>query len=171
MPLQVEPISAVFPSGGWTVTLKLHGKILLWFRGFRAWKGRWLPAGGEASYARGMTPHPRCEIIAEAGVNHDGREDLALRLVEAAAETGADTVKFQTFDPAELSTAAAPTAAYQAEAGQGAVQSEMLSRLVLPRDALSRVVDHARVCGVRFLSTPSRRSDLAFRPLMGEPPL
>ncbi len=136
------------------MTLKLHGKILLWFRGFRAWKGRWLPAGGEASYARGMTPHPRCEIIAEAGVNHDGREDLALRLVEAAAETGADTVKFQTFDPAELSTAAAPTAAYQAEAGQGAVQSEMLSRLVLPRDALSRVVDHAGACGVRFLSTP-----------------
>jgi sialic acid synthase SpsE len=102
-----------------------------------------------------MTPDAtRCEIIAEAGVNHDGREDLALRLVEAAAGTGADTVKFQTFDPAELSTALAPTAAYQAEAGQGAVQASMLSRLVLPRDALSRVVDHARACGVRFLSTP-----------------
>jgi sialic acid synthase SpsE len=96
----------------------------------------------------------RCEIIAEAGVNHDGREDLALRLVEAAAETGADTVKFQTFDPAELSTAAAPTAAYQAEAGQGDIQADMLSRLVLPRDSLSRVVEHARACGVRFLSTP-----------------
>lgn len=102
----------------------------------------------------GMRSDPSCEIIAEAGVNHDGREDLALRLVEVAAETGADTVKFQTFDPAELSTASAPTAAYQAEAGQGAVQAEMLARLVLPRDALSRVVDHAAACGVRFLSTP-----------------
>jgi len=102
-----------------------------------------------------MTPDAtRCEIIAEAGVNHDGREDLALRLVEAAAETGADTVKFQTFDPAELSTASAPTAVYQAEAGQGAVQTDMLSRLVLPREALSQVVAHARACGVRFLSTP-----------------
>jgi N-acetylneuraminate synthase len=96
----------------------------------------------------------RCEIIAEAGVNHDGRGDLALRLVDAAVLAGADTVKFQTFDPAELSTAEAPTADYQAAAGQGAVQAGMLSRLVLPRDALSQVVEHARACGISFLSTP-----------------
>ncbi len=97
---------------------------------------------------------PGCEVIAEAGVNHDGREDLAMRLVEAAADAGADTVKFQTFDPAELATAAAPTAAYQSEAGQGAVQAEMLARLVLPTAALRRVVEHASAQGVGFLSTP-----------------
>jgi N-acetylneuraminate synthase len=97
---------------------------------------------------------PGCEVIAEAGVNHDGREDLALRLVEAAAEAGADTVKFQTFDPAELATAAAPTAAYQSDAGQGAVQAEMLARLVLPTAALRRVVEHAGTQGIGFLSTP-----------------
>jgi len=95
-----------------------------------------------------------CEIIAEAGVNHDGREDLALALVDAAASAGADTVKFQTFDPAELATPAAPTAEYQASAGQGATQADMLSRLVLPVAALRRVVDHAGRRGITFLSTP-----------------
>ena len=96
----------------------------------------------------------RCEIIAEAGVNHEGCGNLALRLVDAAVQAGADTVKFQTFDPAELSTASAPTADYQAAAGQGSVQAGMLSRLVGPRDALSQVVAHARTSGIGFLSTP-----------------
>jgi sialic acid synthase SpsE len=95
-----------------------------------------------------------CEIIAEAGVNHDGREDIALALVEAAAAAGADTVKFQTFDPAELTTPQARTAEYQASAGQGATQSDMLARLVLPFDSLRRVVDHARAQDITFLSTP-----------------
>ena len=70
-----------------------------------------------------------CEVIAEAGVNHNGREDLALALVEAAAASGADCVKFQTFDPDDLTAATAPTAAYQAEAGAGANQKAMLEAL------------------------------------------
>lgn len=95
-----------------------------------------------------------CEIIAEAGVNHDGDEAEALRLVAAAARAGADTVKFQTFDPDELATAAAPTAAYQADAGEGARQAEMLRRLSLPLSAWRHIAREAERSGIRFLSTP-----------------
>ncbi len=95
-----------------------------------------------------------CEIIAEAGVNHDGDLDEALRLVAAAAAAGADTVKFQTFDAEELATAQAPTAAYQAEAGEGANQAAMLRRLSLPLSAWPVIAAEARTCGIRFLSTP-----------------
>jgi N-acetylneuraminate synthase len=95
-----------------------------------------------------------CEIIAEAGVNHDGDVGDALRLVATAAETGADTVKFQTFDADELATAGAPTAAYQSAAGEGTDQATMLRRLALPLEAWSRIAREAEACGITFLSTP-----------------
>ena len=54
-------------------------------------------------------------VIAEAGVNHNGDLNLAFRLVEAAANAGADVVKFQTFDAKQLATAIADKASYQKE--------------------------------------------------------
>ncbi|MBX3478349.1 MAG: N-acetylneuraminate synthase family protein [Brevundimonas sp.] len=96
----------------------------------------------------------RCEVIAEAGVNHNGRGDLALDLVEAAAIAQADTVKFQTFDPDDLVTATASTATYQARAGAGEAQKAMLEALALPRPDLKRAARAAEAAGVGFLSTP-----------------
>ena len=76
----------------------------------------------------------RVFVIAEAGVNHNGDVALARRRIAAAAATGADAVKFQTFDPAALAAVGAPTADYQRRAGvEAADQREMLSRLTLPR--------------------------------------
>ena len=103
-----------------------------------------------------------CEVIAEAGVNHNGREDLALALVETAVASGADCVKFQTFDPDDLAVEAAPTAAYQAQAGAGASQKAMLEALVLPCDALRRVARVAEDAGIAFLSTPFDRTSARF---------
>ena len=48
-------------------------------------------------------------LVAEAGVNHDGRLDRALELVDAAAAAGADAVKFQIFDVDTLVATIAPT--------------------------------------------------------------
>ena len=53
-------------------------------------------------------------VIAEIGVNHNGSVDLARELIDAAAETGADAVKFQMFAAADLVTERAQKAAYQA---------------------------------------------------------
>ena len=47
-----------------------------------------------------------CFVIAEIGVNHDGDMDVARRMIDAAAEAGADAVKFQTFEARRLATVA-----------------------------------------------------------------
>jgi N,N'-diacetyllegionaminate synthase len=46
---------------------------------------------------RGISATSPCFVIAEAGVNHNGNLDMALKLVDIAAEAGADAVKYQTF--------------------------------------------------------------------------
>jgi N-acetylneuraminate synthase/N,N'-diacetyllegionaminate synthase len=97
----------------------------------------------------------RVLVIAEAGVNHDGRLELAHRLVDAAADVGADVVKFQTFDPDAVAAAGAPTAEYQRRSafGQGD-QRTMAAALALPSDAWVAIRDHAHERGLVFLSTP-----------------
>lgn len=93
-------------------------------------------------------------VIAEAGVNHDGDAEIAHRLVDAAADAGADAVKFQTFVPDALASAAAPTASYQRATDQGEDQRAMLQRLVLPTEAWPALRQHALDRGIGFLSTP-----------------
>jgi len=98
---------------------------------------------------------PRAFLIAEAGVNHNGDLDLARRLVDAAADAGADAVKFQTFRTDALVSAAAPKARYQQETtGAGESQRAMLARLELGREAHVVLRDHARGRGLTFFSTP-----------------
>lgn len=58
------------------------------------------------------------QIIAEAGVNHNGDLDLALKMAEAAKAVGADAVKYQTFHPEALASRYAGKAAYQKQTQQ-----------------------------------------------------
>ena len=74
-------------------------------------------AGSEVSPMADTRTH-RALIIAEAGVNHDGNIEQALRLIDVAADAGADLVKFQTFDANALATANAELAAYQEQASE-----------------------------------------------------
>ncbi len=93
-------------------------------------------------------------IIAEAGVNHNGRMDLAFELIDAAARAGADAVKFQTFEPERLVTRSARKAAYQAvNTNDAGSQLDMLRQLALGADQFRMLSDHCRTRSITFLST------------------
>ncbi len=95
-----------------------------------------------------------CFVIAEAGVNHNGSLDLALQLVDAAAEAGGDAVKFQTFKAEKLIAAGAPKADYQkASTGNDEPQLEMLRKLEMPEAMTRSVAEHAAKRGIIFMST------------------
>ncbi len=47
-------------------------------------------------------------IIAEAGVNHEGKIDLAKRLIDEAKEGGADAIKFQTYKAETIASKDSP---------------------------------------------------------------
>lgn len=92
-------------------------------------------------------------IVAEAGVNHDGSLEKALRLVDVAAQAGADVVKFQMFRAAELVTATAGTAEYQKTCAARS-QRELLERLELSMADFKRICAHCRARAIEFLATP-----------------
>ncbi len=93
-------------------------------------------------------------IIAEAGVNHNGDLDIARRLIDVAAESGADIVKFQTFNADRLATKGAVKADYQVEAtGSAESQHEMLRRLELSPAMHDALIAHAAMRGIEFMST------------------
>jgi N,N'-diacetyllegionaminate synthase len=111
-----------------------------------------------------------CFVIAEAGVNHNGSLDLALKLVDAAAAAGADAVKFQTFRADRLVTTDAPKAEYQARATGGTgPQYEMLKRLELDEAAHRALVARCESRGVLFLSTPFDEESSDFLESLGLP--
>lgn len=100
-------------------------------------------------------PDLPCMIIAEAGINHNGSLEMALRLVDAAAEAGADVIKFQTFKSEEVISPLAPKANYQVQTtGSAESQLAMVRKLELSPDAFATLDRHCRERGVVFLSTP-----------------
>ncbi|EKO3577029.1 N-acetylneuraminate synthase [Vibrio metschnikovii] len=102
-------------------------------------------------------------IIAEAGVNHNGDEALAFKLVDAAHQAGADIVKFQTFKAKNLVTEQAKQADYQvANTQKQESQLAMLSRLELSYAAHHQLVKHCQSLGIEFLSTAFDSESLDF---------
>jgi len=99
-------------------------------------------------------------IVAEAGVNHNGCVETALRMVNAAAEAGADAVKFQMFRATELTTADAPTATYQREHCGAKSQREMLAKLELTADDLKRIARRCEEVGIALVITPFGVEDI-----------
>jgi N-acetylneuraminate synthase/N,N'-diacetyllegionaminate synthase len=93
-------------------------------------------------------------IIAEAGVNHNGDVETALRMVDEAVRAGADAVKFQMFRADELASVHAPAAAYQQHHGAGSSQREILAGLELSLDDFARIKGRCDGQGIVFLATP-----------------
>lgn len=93
-------------------------------------------------------------FIAEAGVNHNGSDELALQLVDVAAKCGADAVKFQTFKADKLVRRGTAKAAYQqANTGEGD-QHSMLAKLEMSESLHRRLFERCIEQGIEFMSTP-----------------
>lgn len=96
----------------------------------------------------------RILIIAEAGVNHNSDLAIAKRLIDVAAEAGADLVKFQTFNTDSLVTRDAKKADYQTGTTDGREsQYEMLRRLELSAEMHKELIAHCAARNIGFLSS------------------
>ena len=97
----------------------------------------------------------RTFIIAEAGVNHNGSIDMAKKLIDVAAEIGADAVKFQTFKAERLVSRSALKAEYQKKTTDAdESQFDMIKRLELNTEAHRELIRYCREENIIFLSTP-----------------
>lgn len=97
----------------------------------------------------------RVFIIAEAGVNHNGSIEIAKRLIDAAAESGADAVKFQTFRTELCISKYAPKAEYQKKATEkNESQFEMVKKLELNIGGHKELMGYCKKKGIMFLSSP-----------------
>lgn len=99
--------------------------------------------------------HSKVFIIAEAGVNHNQDLNLAVQLVDIAADAGADAVKFQTFKAEDVVTEEGEMATYQKKnTGQMMSQREMLKGLELPEEFYAPIIEKCKKRNILFMSTP-----------------
>ena len=115
-------------------------------------------------------PAAECFVAAEIGINHNGDLTLAHRLIDAAAESGVDGVKFQNFHTEDFISDRSLTYEYES-GGRRVVESQfdMFKRYELPEEAFRELQDHCRDAGVVFFSTPTGFSSLAALVRLGVP--
>jgi N,N'-diacetyllegionaminate synthase len=110
-------------------------------------------------------------IIAEAGVNHNGDLEIAKKLIESAAEAGADYVKFQTFKADKLVSKYAKKAVYQQKNSSSSddTQMSMLKKLEIPDEWYGELVSHAKKQNIAFLSTGFDEESIDFLDILDVP--
>ncbi len=112
----------------------------------------------------------QCFIIAEAGINHNGSLENALRLVDIAKDAGADAVKFQTFISEEVIVPYAQKANYQITNTQSSEsQLEMVKKLELSFDDFKKIKKYCDEKNIIFFSTPFDLPSIQFLIELGVP--
>jgi N,N'-diacetyllegionaminate synthase len=103
-----------------------------------------------------------CFVAAEIGINHNGDLELAHRMIDAAADAGADGVKFQNYRTEDFLSDERLTYEYEVN-GRRVVESQfdMFKRCELPPTALRSLREHCDCRGVVFFSTPTSRAGIA----------
>ena len=105
----------------------------------------------------------RTSIVAEAGVNHNGSIELAVQMVDVAAEAGADVIKFQTFKAEEVVSRHTPKADYQkSTTGNSETHLEMAQKLELDDAAHRALYERCQERAIEFLSSPFDLRSLHF---------
>lgn len=115
---------------------------------------------GESRFSIGhreIGPGSPTYVIAEAGANHNRELATARRLVEAAAASGADAVKFQTYTAEGLYSKHTPSMAYLEDGGllgdSGSVW-QLIKDIEIPWEWHAELAALAGDLGLHFLSTP-----------------
>ena len=95
-----------------------------------------------------------CFIVAELGVNHNGDPAQAAKMIEVAAQCGADAVKLQRRDPAAILTQEALDAPYVNERSFGSTYGAHRAALELTAKAWPPLKKLANKLGLSFFASP-----------------
>lgn len=113
---------------------------------------------------RKVGPGEPCYVVAEVGSNHNRDLNTALALIDVAADSGADAVKFQTFTAEGLYSRMTPPMSYLEGGGllrAGETVWDLIKRIEMPWEWHEALARHAETKGVHFLSTPFEESAVA----------
>ena len=116
-----------------------------------------------------LDPNRRVLIIAEIGVNHDGKMDKARELIVGAKVAGADAVKFQSYKAQELASRDTPKVPYQLIGDKSPTHQSMLQRLELSHKNQKELYEFSEITGITFLSTPYSIREAKFLNSLGVP--
>lgn len=108
-------------------------------------------------------------VIAEVGSNHGGNMNQAKRLIDIAADAGADAVKFQTYSARTLYSRYTPQFTYLEEQGHSKSTWDIIHDAELPREWQAPLADYAQLRGILFISTPTDRDGVDQLEAIGVP--
>lgn len=106
--------------------------------------------------------HP-CYVIAEIGVNHNGKEALAIKLVEEAVKAGVDAIKFSKFDPYKIhSKESRSVYCLEDSCSYDSQIAELTRKLDLSNEVLTKMAHLCKKLNIDFLSTPFDENSVDF---------